>query len=425
MTHPTYTHTIETREPLSGTTLHMLPTTVRGLTYCSLALPHGAYHAQGVSAVADVCGLLLPECSSRGQSRSVLRAALRAAGAEVWAHMHGTHLAVHIVVPSKQVESVLRMVLRAVFTPTFSQREFREAQQRMGQYYADMQDDTRFHARRLWSEVWYGSAHPYALHTPEAYRNACVELVAKESKEWYTGTRTRAGVVAVCASDVPAKRVERVLAEAFETVAEGTREACVDVEDTRTPADATVVQTHHVPHKENVDVLIGAPLSLTRESDAYHALRAGVYILGGGATGRLFHQLREKHNFTYGSYATLSGTDTPYPLALNATAIFPRAVYDRALPVFQEVMLCWAEKGITAHELAAYKTEALGRRVVSLSSTKALVDTVFAYATSGRDIAEIDTQPRIIEALTTKEVNAAIHTITPTHITAAAAGSFE
>lgn len=419
-----YTKHIQTHALGTDAYLYTLPTSVRGLTYCHIALPHGSHHAPGARVLADVLGEILPDASSKGQARATLRGTLRAAGAEVCVGVEEEYVSVHITAPSKQFESALRAVLQVVLHPTVPQKEFTEIRRRLEVAYIEMQDNTRYQAKRLLTRAWYGDTHPHTLPTPERCAEELAGTTAAQAREWYANTRTQRGFVAVCATDTAAKRIQNIFSDMLAGVQEHTMPPLVSVEDVLALHNAEAY-TQHVPDKINIDTCIGVPLATTRDSEEYHALRAGVYVLGGSASGRLFQQLRNKNNYTYGSYAKLYGNTTPYPLYLMANAIFPNTVYEQALVVFQNTIHEWAEKGITAKELAEYKTEVLGKYVVALASTKHVAATVFAYVATGRALSEIDAFPETVEDISRAEVNSAIaEAVDVAKLTTAAAGTF-
>jgi zinc protease len=72
------------------------------------------------------------------------------------------------------------------------------------------------------------------------------------------------------------------------------------------PAARQVVLVHR-PNSAQSVIRIGNP-SLRRRDDDYVPLTVANHILGGGASARLFMDLRELRSLTYGAYARLSSS---------------------------------------------------------------------------------------------------------------------
>jgi predicted Zn-dependent peptidase len=99
------------------------------------------------------------------------------------------------------------------------------------------------------------------------------------------------------------------------------------------------------------------------DPDVFPALIA-VYILGGGAESRLFMNLREKHGFTYGAYASMGSGR--FQSTFNASASVRNAKADSSVTEFlKEIKRIRTEK-VSAEELANAKALYNGNFALSL-----------------------------------------------------------
>jgi hypothetical protein len=108
-------------------------------------------------------------------------------------------------------------------------------------------------------------------------------------------------------------------------------------------------------------------------------------ILGGGAEGRLFLNLREDKGYTYGSYSNI-GNDKYSPVRFRAFAQVRNAVTDSSVVQILTEMKNITTDLVTDEELASAKAKYKGRFIRSLESPNTIAG--FAINTISEDLSE-------------------------------------
>jgi zinc protease len=173
------------------------------------------------------------------------------------------------------------------------------------------------------------------------------------------------------------------------------------------PAEVAREQTVFIPGKTSVNVVLGQATHLRYSDPDALALRAGTLILGEGFTGRLMKQVREKEGLTYGIYAGV-GNDTFSDGDWQVTATFAPQNVEKGVTSAKGVVQKWLESGVTADELAARKTNMIGKQQVGLATTAGLANSILATVERGLPVTWLDQYPQKVDALTLDQVNGAI-----------------
>lgn len=147
----------------------------------------------------------------------------------------------------------------------------------------------------------YGSKHPYG----EVPTEASVKKISLDRVKKYYSTYFRPNVAYMAVvGDITAAEVKPMLEKYFGKWAKATVPAATYSKPTA-PA-ATAVQ--FVPRDGAVQSVINVTYPIDLKPGTPDVIKAKVAstVLGGGSQGRLFLNLREKHAWTYGSYASIS-----------------------------------------------------------------------------------------------------------------------
>jgi zinc protease len=87
---------------------------------------------------------------------------------------------------------------------------------------------------------------------------------------------------------------------------------------------------------------------------------------------------------------------------------FAPELLDRGTVSAQSVLEHWWADGITDEELAARKTNLIGRYQVGLANTSGMAGTLLSTVLRGRPVTWLDQYPRAVDAVTLPQVNTAI-----------------
>ena len=392
----------------NGVDLYLLPTKTHDVVVCNIALPGGSNAIYEKQTVAMLVSEILPG-STKKQTRSTIRDQFDALGAQVSIQEGAERLFVRIRSRSAVFSDVFTLLVEVLTAPKFSASEVTEGKHRLHSTLQQLKEDTNTQAGIARSQLLYKNGHPHWIQTPEEASKELETITPQEVQTYYRNTLSSVGGLVVIAGDISVKKIQTLLRTTLSQLPNKRPSAVphVHLECTNTPTTRDVIVSLH--DKINVDTLLAIPLSITRTHEDYHALAAGVHVLGGGASSRLFHTLRTKKSLTYGAYGSLGGLSDGYPGFLSAHAIFPHDVFMRARPELRAVVETWAHAGISATELKKMKEEVTGKYKVGLSTTNGLAQALFTTILNGRDIAFIDTYPELLQTLHLHAVNKAIH----------------
>ncbi len=393
----------------NGLTLYLIPTTVADIATCLIAFPGGTRATYDTQSLALLHAELLPG-STLKRSRESLRARFDALGCRVRVASDTKHLTVSLSCRTQALAPALTLLGEALRVPTFPGTEVREERARLLSALEQSREDTRTRAHTALMHALYRKGHPQWSPDSEGLMRELGMMSAAKVRRFHKNTMHTHDACAVVAGDIDPKAVTRMFRSAFGTCTEGVH--IPDASDTaRVVARPSGDLTLHLKDKINIDTYLAVPLpTLTRTHADYEALSAGVGVLGGSSSGRLFHILRNQMSLTYHASARLEGFGDGYPGHLAAYTILPHDVFTRGREALRTVVREFIEKGITAKELTSRKEEVTGRHVVGLSTTSGMASAAFGALQSGLPLSYVDEYPERIGALSASEVNKAIHT---------------
>lgn len=152
-------------------------------------------------------------------------------------------------------------------------------------------------------------------------------------------------------------------------------------------------------------VLYLGNLSIKRTDEDFFALTVMNYILGGGAAGRLFNNLREDKGYTYGAYSNL--TTSKYPGMIVSSAEVRTEVTDGALKEFMYEIRRLRDERVSAVELENAKRGLTGGFAFSLESPQTLLSNVVTQKLYDLPADYWDTYPQRVAAVTPEDVQRA------------------
>ncbi|MCO5945907.1 M16 family metallopeptidase [Mucilaginibacter flavidus] len=179
-------------------------------------------------------------------------------------------------------------------------------------------------ASRVNSALAYGKNHPYGeFETEEGIQALTLQDVKDAYSKYITPSR---GYLTIIGDITPAD------AKALATVVlgnwKGATLALPKLPEVPNPGK-TEIDVVDVPTAVQSEINIINLVDLKKNNPDYFPAILASYILGGGAESRLFMNLREKHAFTYGSYAQL-GTGR-FQQTFDASASVRNAKVDSAV----------------------------------------------------------------------------------------------
>jgi len=266
---------------------------------------------------------------------------------------------------TKHKETLLDLMTDVLYNPTFPADEFDKLKKQTLSSLAFSKDDPNTIAGNVATVLRYGKDHPYGELTTEA----TVENITIDAcKEYYNKYFIPNLSYLIIVGDITGGEAKEVAEEYFASW-ERKDLAKERFEDPEHPEETEVAFVNKAGAVQSV-LRITYPVELTPGSE--YDMQANLLnrILGGGATGRLFQNLREDKGYTYGAYSTLSRD--PHIGYFSASASVRNEVTDSAIAEFIAELKRIRNEEIGAEELKFAKAKLAGSFTRSLESPQSL-----------------------------------------------------
>ena len=364
------------------------------------------------------------ERGTRRRSKLELAGDLERAGAEV--EFSADPFAVQLAGRSlaEDFPLLLDTLAEMLREPAFPEDELEKLKQQPVAAIREQQSDTRLRAYERLSQTLFDEENPFYTHAADRLVESVGSITAADVRGFYEKFYGGRSLILSVVGDVDAREAARLFRERFGDFAgpEGTDVTVSDPEQqTGTRRELVLVR-----EKANVDVLIGSAAPLRRDAPDYYAA-----VLANGALGestlssRLGLRVRDAEGLTYGIASRFRAPSLAAGPWYIAVSVNPSNV-ERAIESSLAVLRDYVERGIGEAELADEKSAAIGSFKVSLSTNAGLAEALWnaEFYRLGADF--VDRYPRLIEAVTADEVNAAIRKyFRPEHLTVVIAGDYE
>jgi zinc protease len=280
--------------------------------------------------------------------------------------------------------------------PSFPAGELKIIQRRQAVMIRQQRANPGFLGQERLAKVLYGD-HPASVvsGTPESIASITPEMATKYYQERYTPQNT---ILAV-AGDVNAKEVVAKLEAALASW----KKTDLNVELPANPAaqSSTNILLVDRPGSVQTNLLLGN-LAVDRRSDDYIALALLNNIVGGGAAGRLFMNLREDKGYTYGAYSRLDAGQFIGPWVANSE-VRSDVTGGAMTEFFNEIRRICTEP-VPEEELNRNKRAIVARFALSLERPESLVNYAVNTERYGFPDNYWDEYPAKVMAVTPAEV---------------------
>ncbi len=279
---------------LNAVEYHTLP-----VLHVRLTVRAGSAHdPANLPGLASITGDMLKE-GTRAHASAQLAEAIEFVGGSLDVSTSSDATVISVSVLKDHAETALNLLAEVLTQPTFPQGELDKLKRRENDRLERSQNDPSWLSRRAFAGALYGAQHPYGRFdtTPDVLRRLTRNDIVGFHRTRYVG----GNMTAVIVGDLAPAQVDALVNRTLGRVRAGTSPALTYP---AAPAAATARQVVlvHRPNSPQSVVRIGN-LGLRRRDDDYVPLSVATHYLGGGASARLFMDLRELRSLTYGAYA--------------------------------------------------------------------------------------------------------------------------
>jgi len=300
----------------------------------------------------------------------------------------------------KNQDKILDLMTDVLYNPIFPEEELDKLKKQAISGLAASKDDPNSISGRLTSALNYGKDHPYGETETEATINA---ITLEAIKDYYsTYFKPNIAYLAVV-GDITSEEVEGLLNAQFALW----EKAEVPTHTYALPQVPTQNKVALVDRPASVQTVVNItyPMEMSTNHPDFLTTRLLNYILGGGASSRLFMNLREDKGFTYGAYSSI-GSDK-LVTSFSARASVNQSATDSAIHEFLYEIKKMVDSGVTEEELVAAKANLSGSFGRSLESPSTIAS--FAINTQRYGLPDdfYATYLRRLNAVTVEQVNEA------------------
>ena len=270
---------------------------------------------------------------------------------------------------SEYFPRIMELMSDAIKNPLLTEVEFQKEKDKLLEKLKNQEKNVSAVASRLNSALIYGKEHPKGEFTTEEKVN---NLSLYDVRSFYDNFFNPKNAYLVVVGDVSRAEVER-LVRANLSSWKANPVPSAKYED---PKDVQYTQVNFVdmPNAVQSEIAVQNLVKLKMSDPDYYAVLVANRILGGGATGLLFLNLREAHGWTYGAYST-TGADKDIT-RFSAGASVRNAVTDSAVVETLKEIRFIRDNKVTTQQLVNAKAKFTGDFVLALERPS----TIASYA---------------------------------------------
>jgi predicted Zn-dependent peptidase len=198
---------------------------------------------------------------------------------------------------TKYTDKILELLVDATLNPTFPGEQFLKEQKKALSGIAAEKQQPQALAAKMATRVVYGPEHPYGRYrTEESVASIARDDLLKYHQTWFAPNNATLAIVGDVQPDEIISRAEKAFS--------GWQQKDVPPMDFPEPPKMEGLTVHLVDRpgsvQSNIIITHPGPPRKNPDTAEINVMNA---TLGGGFSGRLFQNLRERHGWTYGAYS--------------------------------------------------------------------------------------------------------------------------
>ncbi|MDE3236567.1 MAG: insulinase family protein [Bacteroidota bacterium] len=198
-------------------------------------------------------------------------------------------------------DKVVSLMADIALHPAFPGDELEKIRKQTLSGLAQAKEDPETIASNVTSRLVYGKEHPYGeIETETTVKNVTTDDV----KKYYSAYWKPNIAYLVFVGDISVEKAKQLAETNFGKWQKG--EAPKPVYKMPSAAAKTFIAVVDRPASVQSNINLVAPVQLQPGAPDVIPARVTANLLGGGSSGRLFKNLREKYGFTYGAYASIN-----------------------------------------------------------------------------------------------------------------------
>lgn len=260
---------------------------------------------------------------------------------------------------TKFFPEVFGLMTDGLLNPKFTEEEFDSQRNRLIEGIRLQQNSAAAIAQNVQLALAYGKNHPYGeFETLESVEK--IEL--SDVEDYYRQFISPENAYLVVVGDITTEEVKKLAEKYFSDWSQAAppTQNLPEVKN----VGKTEIDFVDVPNAVQSEVVVMNTVELKKTDKDYFPALIANQILGGGAEGRLFNNLREDKGYTYGAYSSL-GSDK-YVSRFRASASVRNAVTDSSIVAFMDEIRGMRDGLVSEEELELAKAKNTGNFVRAL-----------------------------------------------------------
>ena len=293
-------------------------------------------------------------------------------------------------------DKILELFADVILNPSFPADEFNKLKTRSLAQLRQQRSQPAFLANEMFARVMYGS-HPAARESLSA--EEIQRMTAEVLRKFHALNFKPNNAIFAIVGDVKPAEILAKLEKTFGAWQRG------DVPQTAIPkvSETGPAKIHLINRASSVQTnLLLGNLTIERTDPDYYALNVMNQVVGGGASARLFLNLREDKGYTYGAYSRFSASR--YRGTFRANTEVRTEVTKGSMDELMYELKRIRDENVAQDEFDRAKRTIIGSFALQLESPQALLNNIITQRLYGLPADYWDTYTQKIAAITPDEV---------------------
>jgi predicted Zn-dependent peptidase len=295
---------IDQGELANGVTLDVVSLRTLPLVQIRVLVKSGAAADGDLTGLANVTAKMLKDGGAGRFSSKDLLAKIETLGADLGIEVSPDSTVLSLAVAKAHFDEAMDLLGTVVREPRWDEQEFTKLKKRQTQKVADKAKSSGTWAATMlvWRELYRlpTGLHPYASY--DALPSELARITTKTCRDFYQKNYTPKNTEIVVGGDIDADASKKAVERAFGTWKGGDVAPPTFAE--ATPPNRLKILLADRPKSAQSDIYV-ASLGPARKDDSWTAIKVANQVLGGGVSGRLFLDVREKRSLAYNTRSSV------------------------------------------------------------------------------------------------------------------------
>jgi predicted Zn-dependent peptidase len=365
---------IEHQELSNGLALQVVQAHTLPIAQIRLLIKSGAAADGDLTGVANLTARMLKDGGAGRYSSKDLLAKIETLGADLNIDVSPDSTVLSLAVARPRFDEAMDLLGTVVREPRWDEQEFGKLKKRQIQRVADRakSSGTWDATMLLWRELYRlpTGLHPYASY--DAVPSELAKITTQTCRDFYRKNFSPKNAVVVVAGDLDVDVAKKAADRAFGAW-KGPEVAGPSFGEAMPPEHLKILLADR-PKSAQSDIYI-ASLGPARKDDAWTEVKVANQVLGGGVSGRLFLDVREKRSLAYNTRSSL-GEIARGPVPFTAYAGTQTAKTGLAVQALIDNLKRISGEPVTADELNTarrYLSDIFALRMETIGSVADMV----------------------------------------------------